>query len=123
MSVPSSKLRPKPRLHIDQALLTACLSLLGIGFVMVASSSMHLGVKMADDVSYYPFKQLIHIIIGLMFAAFVLSIPMRAWQKIGQPLFLAGLGLLLVVLIPGIGIKVNGSTRWLSVMGRSSMCV
>lgn len=117
MSVPSSKLRPNHRFHIDQSLLTACLCLLGIGFVMVASSSMHLGVKMADDVSYYPFKQLIHIILGLMFAAFMLAIPMKVWQKIGQPLFIAGLALLLVVLIPGIGVKVNGSTRWLSIIG------
>lgn len=112
---------PNPRLkqkfHIDQTLLTACLCLLGIGFVMVASSSMHLGVKMADDVSYYPFKQLVHIILGLMFAAAILAIPMRHWQRIGQPLFIAGLVLLLVVLVPGVGVKVNGSTRWLNILG------
>lgn len=112
---------PKPRaaqrFHIDQTLLSVCLCLLGIGFVMVASSSMHLGVKMADDVSYYPFKQLVHIILGLMFAAAVLAIPMKYWQRIGQPLFIVGLVLLLVVLIPGVGVKVNGSTRWLSLLG------
>ncbi|PPD33452.1 MAG: putative lipid II flippase FtsW [Methylomonas sp.] len=116
MSVPA----PKPRAakyHIDQSLLTACLCLLGIGFIMVASSSMHLGVKMADDVSYYPFKQLVHIILGLIFAAFILATPMKSWQRLGQPLFIAGLLLLLVVLVPGVGVKVNGSTRWLSLMG------
>ncbi|WAR45220.1 putative lipid II flippase FtsW [Methylomonas rapida] len=117
MSVPSPKIRPSHRFHIDQALLTACLCLLGIGFVMVASSSMHLGVKMADDVSYYPFKQLIHIILGLMFAAFMLAVPMKHWQRLGQPLFIAGLALLLIVLIPGVGVKVNGSTRWISLLG------
>jgi len=112
---------PKPRantrFHIDQTLLSACLCLLGLGFVMVASSSMHLGVKMADDVSYYPFKQLLHIILGLIFAAAVLAVPMKLWQRIGQPLFIAGLALLLVVLIPGVGIRVNGSIRWLSLLG------
>lgn len=112
---------PKPRInqkfHIDEILLTTCLCLLGIGFVMVASSSMHLGVKVADDVSYYPFKQLLHIIFGLIFSAGILTIPMKYWQRIGQPLFIAGLVLLLVVLIPGIGVKVNGSIRWLSILG------
>jgi cell division protein FtsW len=103
--------------HIDQVLLTVCLCLLGIGFIMVTSSSMHLGVKLADDVSHYPFKQLVHIILGLMFAAAILAIPMKNWQKIGQPLFIAGLVLLLVVLVPGIGIKVNGSIRWFSIFG------
>ncbi|MGY6275872.1 putative lipid II flippase FtsW [Methylomonas sp. MgM2] len=117
MSVPNPKVRPSYRFHVDQPLLTACLCLLGIGFVLVASSSMHLGVKMADDVSYYPIKQLVHIVLGLVFSAFILATPMQVWQKIGQPLFITGLVLLLVVLIPGIGVKVNGSTRWLSVVG------
>lgn len=117
MADASPKSRPNQKFHIDETLLTTCLCLLGIGFVMVASSSMHLGVKMADDVSYYPFKQLLHIILGLVFSAGILMIPMKYWQRIGQPLFIAGLVLLLVVLIPGIGVKVNGSTRWLSIVG------
>lgn len=117
MNTDTAKARPNQRFHIDQMLLTACLCLLGMGFVMVASSSMHLGVKMADDVSYYPFKQLVHILLGLAFAASILAVPMKHWQRLGQPLFIAGLLLLLLVLIPGLGIRVNGSIRWLSVLG------
>lgn len=109
--------RATSRFHIDQILLLAVLSLLGIGFVMVTSSSLHLGVKMADDISHYPFKQLVHILIGLVFAAGVLNVPMKTWERLGQTLFIAGLALLLVVLIPGVGIKVNGSIRWLSILG------
>jgi len=111
------KLRGGSRFHIDELLLLACLSLLCIGFVMVTSSSLHLGVKMADDISHYPFKQLVHIILGLVLAAGALTVPMRTWEKLGQSLFIAGIGLLLVVLIPGVGIKVNGSIRWLSIFG------
>jgi cell division protein FtsW len=117
MTTTATKPRPPERFHFDQTLLATCLTLLGIGFVMVASSSMHLGVKMADDVSYYPFKQLVHIVLGLLFAAGVLAIPMKTWRRVGQPLFIVGLILLLVVLIPGLGVKVNGSTRWLSILG------
>ena len=117
MNTAVTKSRQNQRFHIDQTLLTACLCLLGIGFIMVASSSMHLGVKMADDVSYYPFKQLVHIILGLAFAAAILAVPMKNWQHIGQPLFIAGLLLLLLVLIPGLGVRVNGSIRWLSILG------
>ncbi|MBS3964989.1 MAG: putative lipid II flippase FtsW [Methylomonas sp.] len=121
MSVPApsvtSKPRKRQRLHIDESLLFATLSLLVIGFVMVTSSSLHLGVKLADDISHYPIKQLLHILLGLVVAGGVLLVPMKSWQKIGQPLFLGGLVLLLVVLIPGVGVKVNGSVRWLSVFG------
>lgn len=115
--VTTSKPRPINRLHIDQFLLLACLSLLCIGFVMVTSASLHLGVKMADDISHYPFKQLVHIILGLLVAGGALMMPMKNWEKIGQPLFIAGLALLLIVLIPGVGIRVNGSIRWMSVFG------
>ncbi|MEY4718079.1 MAG: hypothetical protein RL563_697 [Pseudomonadota bacterium] len=111
------KSRSGSRFHIDEPLLLACLSLLAIGFVMVTSSSLHLGVKMADDFSHYPFKQLVHIILGLVLAAAALNVPMKTWESLGQTLFITGIGLLLVVLIPGVGIKVNGSIRWLSIFG------
>jgi len=107
----------KQRYHVDETLLTACLCLLGLGFVMVASSSMHMGVKVAEDLSNYPIKQLAHILIGLVVAAAMMNVPMKTWHKIGQPLFIAGLLLLLVVLVPGIGVRVNGSVRWLSLFG------
>ena len=117
MSVANPKPRLVSRYHVDQLLLMACLSLLCIGFVLVTSSSIHLGVKLADDISHYPFKQLVHILIGLVFSGFVLVTPMRTWQGLGQSLFIAGLILLLVVLIPGVGVKVNGSIRWISLLG------
>ncbi|MDD4915565.1 MAG: putative lipid II flippase FtsW [Methylococcales bacterium] len=109
--------RQQKKLYVDQTLLLVCFSLLGIGFIMVTSASLHLGVKMANDVSHYPFKQLAHIIIGLLFAACVTQIPMKSWEEKGQKLFIIGLALLLIVLIPGFGVKVNGSIRWLSIFG------
>ena len=43
----------------------------------------------------------------------VFQIPMRAWQEMAPWLFIAGVVLLLIVLIPGIGRDVNGARRWL----------
>ena len=121
MLSPKTTSRPTPRSlpisRIDNGLLLACLSLLGIGFVMVTSASLHLGVKMANDISHYPIKQLVHILLGLGFAGFVATINMATWERHGQTLFIAGLALLLIVLIPGVGVKVNGSIRWISLFG------
>ncbi len=105
------------RVNVDGLLLLACLGLLIIGFVIVTSASLHLGVKMANDISHYPFKQLIHIILGLLFAGGLTQVSMAAWERSGQILFIVGLGLLLIILVPGIGIRVNGSIRWISFFG------
>ena len=103
--------------HIDPVLLSVSLSLLLIGYVMVASASLHLGIKMAGDGLHYPLRQLMHIVLGLVLGAGVASVPMRFWEQNGPLLFLAGLLLLIIVLIPGLGVKVNGSVRWLSLGG------
>jgi cell division protein FtsW len=105
------------RFHFDPLLLTVSISLLLIGYVMVASASLHLGIKMTGDGFYYPVRQLMHIGLGLIFGSGVAAVPMRVWERNGSRLFLAGLLLLVIVLIPGLGIKVNGSVRWLSLGG------
>ena len=42
---------------------------------------------------------------------------MEYWEKASPWLFIAGLALLVIVLIPGVGVKVNGSVRWLMLGG------
>ena len=117
MLSPKAVLKSVPRTQVDGLLMLSCFGLLILGFLMVVSASLHLGVKMANDISHYPFKQLLHILLGLLFAAGILQVPMTTWQRYGQPLFIAGLVLLLVVLVPGVGIRVNGSIRWISLLG------
>ena len=104
--------------HMDYFLLCICSCLLVLGYIMVASSSLHLGEKMAThSMYYYPVKQLIHIFMGVVAAICVAFVPLRIWEKHGTWLFIFGLGLLVIVLIPGVGIKVNGSFRWISLGG------
>ena len=50
--------------RVDRALLGAVVALLCIGYVMVVSSSLHLGIRLFDDVMHYPIRQLIHIGLG-----------------------------------------------------------
>ena len=107
----------KNSFHIDYFLLFICTSLLVMGFIILTSSSLHLGEKIANDSLYYPARQLTHIAFGLCVAAVVAFIPLRLWEQIGPWLFIAGLALLVFVLIPGIGVKVKGSTRWMAVGG------
>ncbi len=103
--------------HLDKCLVFAVGSLLSIGFVMVTSASLHLGEKVGGSVLSYPLQQMMHIVLGLVAAVLVSTVPTRFWGKSGQWLFLLGLGLLVLVLIPGFGKEVNGAVRWLLLGG------
>ncbi len=116
------KKREKPasfrfKLHTDPVLVLVSFSLLLIGFVMVSSASLHLGAKINNDTLYYPERQFVHMILGLIAATFVAYRPMHFWKEYGGKAFLISAALLLVVLVPGLGVKVNGSTRWLNIPG------
>lgn len=104
---------PPTSMRFDAMLLFACISLMSIGYVMVCSASLHMGA----NTFYYPMRQFIHIIVGLFFAGAVIMLKTEVWQRVGPGLFLVGLVLLVVVLIPGVGVKVKGSVRWLPFYG------
>lgn len=107
----------RPQFHFDPTLLLICTALLTIGYIMVVSSSLHLGMEMSGNVLSYPIKQLVHIGIGVFCGFWLARIPMHKWERAGPWLFIAGLFMLVIVLIPGLGVKVNGSVRWLSLGG------
>ncbi len=104
-------------LYFDKTLVFAGVALVVIGYLMVSSASLHLGAKLTGNLFHYPLRQFIHIILGVIAGLVMFMIPMAFWEKTGQGLFFVGLFLLMIVLIPGLGIKVNGSMRWLSVAG------
>ncbi|WP_045225337.1 putative lipid II flippase FtsW [Methyloterricola oryzae] len=105
------------RFYVDTVLLCAAMGLLVLGFVMVASASLHLGEKLAEDSFYFPKHQVVHIAMGLASAIFVGCQSLEFWKKSAPVLLLVGMGLLVLVLIPGLGKSVNGSSRWLSLLG------
>ncbi|HEY9281508.1 MAG TPA: putative lipid II flippase FtsW [Eoetvoesiella sp.] len=102
--------------NFDTAVIIASAALLAFGLLMVYSAS----IALADGPRYESYGRFyfvirhgLFIVVGVLAAAFVLSIPMRVWQKLAVPLFLLCMLLLIVVLIPGIGREVNGARRWL----------
>jgi cell division protein FtsW len=101
----------------DQGLVWVTLILLGLGLVMVYSASIALAEAdkaTGHQTTYFLIRQSIFLLIGLAAAFVTFQIPTHVWQKMAPYLFVLGLFLLLLVLIPGIGRNVNGSRRWLS---------
>lgn len=100
--------------QLDPVLLLVSLSLLSLGLVMVASASISIADRNLSNPFYYLQRQLVFTVIGVMAAGFVYRIRLVQWEKSGVALLGFALFLLVLVLIPGIGKSVNGSTRWIS---------
>jgi len=104
--------RLKTELKLDPVLLGIVLTLLLGGLVILASASITISDNATGNPFYYVERQLIAAAIGMAAGLFCLFVLMRVWQSLGPLLLLIGFALLCVVLVPGVGYEVNGSTRW-----------
>jgi cell division protein FtsW len=102
-----------PRYGLDTPFMLAAFALLATGLVMVASASVAVAEKSTGVPLYYFYKQFSYALLGLVLGAAAFAVPMRAWEQSGFWLLAFAFFLLALVLIPGIGIKVNSARRWL----------
>ncbi|MFA9564670.1 MAG: FtsW/RodA/SpoVE family cell cycle protein, partial [Acidimicrobiales bacterium] len=114
----TTRARTRHRLHGHRTgpfvgLLTLVTILCLGGLVMVLSAS---SVAALDDLgdSYYFFKrQLLWLVIGAVAMVATMRLDYRTWRRFALPIAIIAVIALLLVLIPQIGISVNGSRRWL----------
>ena len=97
----------------DVWLMASVGSLLLIGVVMVYSASISISQRATGNSLHYLLRHLVSVVAGLVCMAVVMRTRARMWEAAGPYLLLLGIGLLVVVLVPGLGVRVNGSSRWL----------
>ncbi len=102
------------RIFVDTWFLFATLTLLILGIVMVASSSLSIADRQFGQPLYYLIRQVAYVGLGLVIAAVVIRLRLENLARFSGLLLIVSMLLLGLVLIPGIGHEVNGSTRWLS---------
>lgn len=104
---------------VDGWLCAAFFSLLFIGVVMVASASVAVAENTTGDAFYYLKKHLAFIVISLLGAWLLLNIPVNWYQRLSRPALILAMAILIVMMIPDIGVEVNGARRWLNLgLGR-----
>ena len=113
-----TKAAPVRVLGFDQALAWVTVALLAWGLVMVYSASIALPdnprfARAGYSASYFLTRHVASIVIAFVAALLAFQVPMRTWERAAPWLFVASLLLLVAVLIPHIGINVNGARRWL----------
>jgi cell division protein FtsW len=99
--------------NVDPVLSLTWIALLSLGLVMVGSASISVAERNLSSPFYYLERQGVFMLIGIVAALLVYRVRLVQWEKSGMALLGFSLFLLLLVLIPGIGKSVNGSTRWL----------
>lgn len=109
------KPRKRKSFHYDPWILFSAAGLLGLGLLMVASSSVVISDRAFGYPFYYLIRQAIYLTIGVGIAILVTRLPLNFWEKISSYLLLGSIFLLMLVLIPGIGREINGSQRWIIV--------
>lgn len=111
--------RPSRMMDYDQPLVWVTLLLMLFGMVMVYSASIALPdspkfAYLGDRNEYFLYRQMMFIVVSIAAAAVVVRVPIELWQRHAPKLFIFTLVLLILVLIPGVGVSVNGARRWLS---------
>ncbi len=110
----------KPARPVDGALVTALLLLLMCGILILFSATYYQAVRKGDALLEVK-RQLIGIGLGTVLLFITSRIPYTFWLK---PMVVVGalavsLILLVLVIIPGVGVYLNGSRRWLNIAGMS----
>ncbi|HEY7884435.1 MAG TPA: putative lipid II flippase FtsW [Cellvibrionaceae bacterium] len=97
----------------DLLLVCMWMALLSVGLVVVASSSIAFTSANYDDSWYFVKRHLVFLLVSSVVVLVMLVIPTGYWRKFAPLLLLIAIMLLILVLVPGIGRKVNGAQRWI----------
>ena len=102
--------------QFDRPLVCVALALLALGLVMVYSASVALpdSPRFARYApTHFLTRHALALGLGFVAALLALQVPLRVWEKAASWCFVLSLALLGAVLIPGVGLEVNGARRWL----------
>lgn len=93
--------------------------LISTGIIMIFSSSGVYALQEIGQSTYFLKRHLLFLSVGLVLMLLVMNIDYRDVQRFAKPILLCAIGLLVLVLVPGIGKESGGAQRWLRFFGFS----
>jgi cell division protein FtsW len=103
----------RKRRGLDHLLLALVAGLAAAGFVMMGSASMDYAAEQFGNPFYHIVRHGIYLLLGAGAMYLTLQLPVKLWENAGPALLVAGMAILALLLVPGIGREVNGATRWI----------
>ena len=89
-------------------LFLVALGLSMLGLVMVYSATFR------EAETHYLFVRMAHVVLGVVVFLVVSRVRYTAWRRYAPILYLIVLVGLVLVLVPGIGVQINGARRWIN---------
>lgn len=105
---------PQVNSFVGTLLLLVVCALAAVGLLMVASASIDVADRNYGNPFYFTQRHSIYLVMAFIAACVAYQVSMNVWQQAGAVLLLVSYLLLILVLLPGVGKNVNGSTRWIS---------
>ncbi|HET9031917.1 MAG TPA: putative lipid II flippase FtsW [Dokdonella sp.] len=109
-----AKRRGAPQGRYDRGVILSALGLVSLGLIMVASSSISIADSQNIGPFHYLYRHLAFLVLGISLACGVARIELATIEKHAVLLLLLAFILLLLVFVPGIGMRVNGARRWIN---------
>ncbi|MBV9170465.1 MAG: putative lipid II flippase FtsW [Chloroflexi bacterium] len=97
----------------DYLLLASTIALVVLGALMVYSASFVVAHNEFNDDAYFLTRQLIWVGVGAVLMLGAMRLDYRRWRRWSLPIMLACIGLLVLVLVPGVGSSSYGAVRWI----------
>jgi hypothetical protein len=110
--------RPAKRTGVYVMLLAVVAALNLVGLVMVLSASAVLSIRTYGSPWHYFVHQAMWVGLGAIVFWAALRIDYHRWRRLMAPAMAVSILGLMAVLVPGVGVKVSGASRWL---GSSSL--
>jgi cell division protein FtsW len=97
----------------DYLLLAVVGMLLMLGLQAVYSASFVLGLSQFDDATYFVKRQGMWAAVGAILLLICARVDYHRWKALSPWFMFIGVGLLVAVMIPAVGVVQNGSARWI----------
>lgn len=104
--------RPQKSMNLDYTLLFVLIILIGIGLILLYSTSAYNGQNKFQDAYYYVKKQGIATVLGIVGMFVIAKIDYHRWVPFANLGYLMSIVLSILVML--VGEEYNGSKRWLS---------
>ncbi len=96
--------------HERKLFISLIAVLVGFGILMVHSASITSRPSEVERI--YLSRHLVFVAVGVLSAILAAQFPARSWRRMAPWLFWGSFVLVALVVVPGVGTRINGAQRW-----------